>query len=771
MPSPRKIVLHRLTGRRRAVGALVAAAVALVAAALGVSSTAAAQTQTFTDISQDAYYSEAVNALASGGIFDGTECAQGMLCPGEPIDRKTMAVWTVRALDGEDPAQIPNSRFSDVAADTFHGPFIERMAELGVTTGCGDGTGFCPDNTVTRNQMAVFLTRAFKLDPGPAPGFSDVAPDAWYYNHVAALAASGITVGCGDGTTFCPRRQTTRAQMATFLARATGLVEHPAPVEPVNTAVSLILPSFEDEPYSASWVAFDQHGDTRELPRSVSVSPDGTRVVYAIDDDWPTRDLYVADADGTNNVQLTRGREVRNYSWSADGMRIAYTVAGQGISGLYVVDVHDTNTIHLAQNVKNGYWVWSPDGMRIAYEVAGQGTSGLYVVDVHGATTIQLAQDKYPVHYDEFLVGYSFYDWVWSPDGARIAYTFSYTDFSTEIPQVKTDLAVWSATGTTTVALERNSSVWSMQWSPDGTKLLYFSSNIGRDDVYYLFVVDADGDDAIPLAEWGLRSMVEHFAQWSPDGTLVSYSSFESGFGGNTSVSFAKDIFIVDTDGTNTTQLTQNRSMWLKDRREAGVLWSPDGTRIAYVDTQHRHQLEEVYDESGWPLYADQSVGGVFVADATGTNRHQITDAALEFARPTSSHADSSFCSDQFEILDWSQDSMRIAYAIRRNCQVSDDTLIERDRISITGFDGSDRKDFNESFALAWSPDGTSIALVRNLPGRVQVVTENLETGERNALLDVPFNPAVGCHDWIRWTPAGIYPGTLASNSAYCGIE
>ena len=193
-----------------------------------------AQTQPFTDTPQDAYYSDAVNALADGGIFDDTECAQGKLCPGKPIDRKTMAVWTVRALDSQDPAQIPNSRFSDVAADSFHAPFIERMAELGVTAGCGDGT-FCPDDTVTRYQMAVFLTRAFKLDPGPDPGFTDVAPDAWYYPQVAALAASRITAGCGDST-FCPSLPTTRAQMATFLARATGLID--APTVSTYTAVT-----------------------------------------------------------------------------------------------------------------------------------------------------------------------------------------------------------------------------------------------------------------------------------------------------------------------------------------------------------------------------------------------------------------------------------------------------------------------------------------------------------------------------------------------------
>ena len=132
------------------------AAIALAASTLVVSAPAAAQPQTppFSDTSEDAFYSEAVGALADGGVFDGTECAEAMLCPGESIDRKTMAVWIVRALDGQDPAETANSRFSDVDAHSFHGPFIERMAESGVTAGCGNGTGFCPDGTVTRDQMA-----------------------------------------------------------------------------------------------------------------------------------------------------------------------------------------------------------------------------------------------------------------------------------------------------------------------------------------------------------------------------------------------------------------------------------------------------------------------------------------------------------------------------------------------------------------------------------------------------------------------------------------
>ena len=69
--------------------------------------------------------------------------------------------------------------------------------------------------------MAVFLSRAYtSLPDGPAPGFTDVPDDAWYAADVARLAASGVTVGCGDGTRFCPGRATTRGQMAIFLHRA-----------------------------------------------------------------------------------------------------------------------------------------------------------------------------------------------------------------------------------------------------------------------------------------------------------------------------------------------------------------------------------------------------------------------------------------------------------------------------------------------------------------------------------------------------------------------
>ena len=232
-----------MQSRNGASRRLVVGVVAALVASLLAVAPATAQTGAFDDVVDDEYYSVAVAALSEDGVFVGTECDGGGFCPSDSLDRKTMAVWTVRVLDGADPAAVSATRFADVEADSFFAPFIERMAELGVTAGCGDGTRFCPDASVTRAQMAVFLTRAFSLGPGPDPGFTDVPADAWYFDQMTALAASGITKGCGDGTRFCPERDTTRAQMATFLYRALHREGSDQPVRVPTSGEAVVVAS------------------------------------------------------------------------------------------------------------------------------------------------------------------------------------------------------------------------------------------------------------------------------------------------------------------------------------------------------------------------------------------------------------------------------------------------------------------------------------------------------------------------------------------------
>ena len=76
-----------------------------------------------------------------------------------------MAVWLVRVLDGVDPV-VSVSRFADVDPDEWWAPFVERLAVLGVTAGCATGPArYCPDDVVTRAQMATFLIRAIDMVP------------------------------------------------------------------------------------------------------------------------------------------------------------------------------------------------------------------------------------------------------------------------------------------------------------------------------------------------------------------------------------------------------------------------------------------------------------------------------------------------------------------------------------------------------------------------------------------------------------------------------
>ena len=216
--------------RRLAVKALVSfVATAVVMSAVG-SGVAVAE---FGDV--EGVHAPAVAALDTLGVFEGTACGEGLFCPGEPVRRWTMAVWLVRVLEESEP-QAGSSRFADVDDSEWWMPYVERLADLGITHGCAtEPARFCPEDPVTRAQMASFLSRAFGLEAPeglPEVVFSDVG-DGVHTDNIYALLASGITVGCASEpeARFCPDRPTTRAQMASFLERAYSAYVGPGPTE------------------------------------------------------------------------------------------------------------------------------------------------------------------------------------------------------------------------------------------------------------------------------------------------------------------------------------------------------------------------------------------------------------------------------------------------------------------------------------------------------------------------------------------------------------
>jgi hypothetical protein len=134
-------------------------------------------------------------------------------CPDDAVTREQMASFLVRAL------KLPATSTDFFTDDEFsrHESDINRAAAAGVTTGCGGGR-YCPRQTVTREQMASFLARALKLPVTISDFFTDDETSI-HEADINRAAAAGITTGCGGGR-YCPKSAVTRGQMAAFLRRA-----------------------------------------------------------------------------------------------------------------------------------------------------------------------------------------------------------------------------------------------------------------------------------------------------------------------------------------------------------------------------------------------------------------------------------------------------------------------------------------------------------------------------------------------------------------------
>ena len=142
------------------------------------------------------------------------------------------------------PTTTTNGTFWDDDSSLFEAE-IEALAASGVTNGCGDGA-FCPDGSVTRAEMAAFIIRALGESPSSGNAFSDVPSNAWYAGYVNRLAELGITNGC-TADRFCPSDPVSRAELAVFLVRA------------VDASTATVRGLYADVPASA-W--FGSHAET-----------------------------------------------------------------------------------------------------------------------------------------------------------------------------------------------------------------------------------------------------------------------------------------------------------------------------------------------------------------------------------------------------------------------------------------------------------------------------------------------------------------------------
>jgi hypothetical protein len=153
-----------------------------------------------------------------------------------PVQQRAMAYDVSRSqmvmFGGIGPADafvLTTAEFNDVPPTAPYYDAANLMFVNGVTNGCVPSDSpltrqYCPNDNVTRQEMAAFIVRAITgtLTPAiynPIPYFADVPTSNPFFPHIQKMVDLGITAGCGIGT-YCPTATIPRWEMAIFMIRA-----------------------------------------------------------------------------------------------------------------------------------------------------------------------------------------------------------------------------------------------------------------------------------------------------------------------------------------------------------------------------------------------------------------------------------------------------------------------------------------------------------------------------------------------------------------------
>ena len=280
---------------------------------------------------------------------------------------------------------------------------------------------------------------------------------------------------------------------------------------------------------------------------------------------------------------------------------------------------------------------------------------------------------------------------AWSPNGAKIAFESFRALNGSNVAIPAANIWVMNADGSnaiplTTLTAETVSSIHSA-WSPDGTKIAYDSTraldgrNVAINNVN-IWVMNADGTGVTPLTTLRATAASSVSPVWSPDGKKILYTSSRALSGFDAAIT-ARNIWVMNSDGSGSQPLTT-----LTAASSSSPAWSPDGTKIAYVSARALDGSNAVGAANIWLMNADGSGSTPLTKITTIVN--------LTTAGPV-----------------WSPDGRKIAYVSSRALDGSDNAYSMLN-IWVMNNDGSNARPLTNliaasSYQPAWSLDGSTI--------------------------------------------------------------
>ncbi|MFN2315661.1 MAG: hypothetical protein ABR551_00075 [Gemmatimonadales bacterium] len=313
-------------------------------------------------------------------------------------------------------------------------------------------------------------------------------------------------------------------------------------------------------------------GQASQTLREPRWSPDGSRIAYSKSFEGKSA-IFVANADGSNEVRLTFGVWDMSPEWSPDGQWIGY-YNDEGFD-IYVVPSAGGERRQITSGPESdGLVQWLPDGSGLVIERSGGGSTRTFVAPLGGGEPRPLGE----------IPGVGINAAV-SPDGSRFLMEVERDGQNTIWVQ---SLSGGEPRQLTTEGFEDPHTTWA--WSPDSRSILYESGRTGTLD---LWVLDAETGAQRQLT----NDVRDDFAgRWSPDGQWVLFLSNRGG---------QQDLWVVPAAGGNAIRITNDLLV------EYQPSWAPDGRSVIYQQDEEAIRLAVSSVAGGAPreVYSWDGIG------------------------------------------------------------------------------------------------------------------------------------------------------------------